>query len=208
MGLPTVEDGGQTWQLDAQEPAYSALSGFADRVRELLLSDPVGEDPNLQASLDDLLGAIYALIFARKLGFTDRTDRPTERGPVAKRAEQLATGTVRVDGKWMAGFHFNSALFRIAAVSHRVLQIVAQCDNGLPKLCEEAGRLHQKWIPGRNWSGAEIQRVNTEVNKLKHRRKGLLQRRRVSYEDGLTAVDELLGLIEAWRTAYTPAHEP
>jgi len=32
---------------------------------------------------------------------------------------------VRTSGNWLAGFHFNSALFRIAATYHRGLKVVS-----------------------------------------------------------------------------------
>jgi hypothetical protein len=54
----------------------------------------------------------------------DRLARSIDIAAAQKRAAQIAGGQLRFDGKWMAGFHFNSALFRIAAVYHRILKIV------------------------------------------------------------------------------------
>lgn len=82
----------------------------------------VKADADMSSCLDEFLGAIYALIFAKQRRFADRVGRPVDPTAYSKRAEQLGRGEVRVDGKWMAGFFFNSAILRISAVYHRSLR--------------------------------------------------------------------------------------
>ena len=113
------------------------LAKTASRIAVLLKLPRAQTNPDLFGCLDDFLGAIYALIFAKQCDFKDRVAIPIELDKVVKRAEQLAAGDVRTDGKWMAGFHFNSALFRMAAAYHRALKVVV----GKPKTKEYAPAL-------------------------------------------------------------------
>src|SRR6266571_4708631 len=94
-------------EIALSEPAYAGLARFARRIADLLRLPGVKTNPEMLGTLDDLLGAIYALIIARERDFTNRTDRRIEIAAVERRAMQLADGRIREDGKWMAGFHFN-----------------------------------------------------------------------------------------------------
>lgn len=107
-------------QIDVSDSDYASLSRSAGGIAKLLDEPKVRADPNLAGSRDDFLGAIYALIVAKQLNFEDRQNRPIEIATVLKRAGEVGEGKVRTDGKWMARFYFNSALFRIAAMYHRV----------------------------------------------------------------------------------------
>jgi hypothetical protein len=189
------------------DPAYKPLFEAAGRIAALLkatTADPLSELPG---TLDDFLGAVYALIFAKQHGFTNRLDRATKIAAVEKLADQISAGRLPTDKKWMAGFHFNSALFRTAAVSHRILQLVVGESDNVPTLCDKAEKRYPKWKPGR-WSSGNVRKVCTEVNKLKHEPKGLHERRNVAYEDALAAVCELLDLMEAWSAALEhPDHD-
>ena len=91
----------------------------------LLDTKDASSNTELFSALDDLLGAVYALVFAHRGGFKERRNQKQELKPPRTRARQLEQGRVRIDGVWMAGFHFNSALYRIAAVYHRALKLVA-----------------------------------------------------------------------------------
>jgi hypothetical protein len=173
------------------DPTYKPLFEAAGRIAALLKATTGKTHSELPACLDDFLGAVYALTFAKQGGFKNRPDRSISIVAVEKLARQMASGQLRTDGKWIAGFHFNSALFRTAAVSHRILQIIVGRDGNVPTLCDEAEKLYPKWSSG------NVRKVCTEVNKLKHKRKALLERRNVAYEDALAAVGELLDLMEA-----------
>jgi len=117
---------------------------YAERISTLLKSPVVAKNSDLEACLDDLLGALYALVFAEQAGFVHRVDRPIEISAVITRAEQVSKGEVRVDGKWIAGFHFNSALYRISATYHRTLKLVIGKDGDIGTLRPNAEELYSQ----------------------------------------------------------------
>lgn len=188
------EKSSPTLTLDLKDPAYCALSKSAGRLGKLLTEPTVSTNPDLAGSLDDLLGAIYALIQAKQQGFTDRAGRPIQIDAVTKRALKIAAGSVRTDGKWIAGFYFNDALFRTAAVYHRVLKIVVGKNAYVPVLLPEAKNLFP------HWKSDKLDIVHSQVNELKHKPCGVHDLRVAGYDDVFAAVDELLALIEAWWT--------
>ena len=100
----------------------------------------------------------------------------------------------------MAGFHFNSALFRIAAAYHRALKVVlaeAQSRDFAPALQPRAAALYRQWN-SKDWSSARNEDVYKEVNHLKHTPKGVYEGRIVQFKDEMDAIEELLDLIESW----------
>lgn len=112
-------------EVDRADPECRRLVGFAARLKKLLDSPKVQTDANLPDALDDLLGAVYARALAKSLGFTDRAiGKQPERDKVQVRAEEVSNGRIRLDGKWMAGFHFNSGILRLSAVYHRALRVI------------------------------------------------------------------------------------
>lgn len=164
MELSTKE-GKQIQQIDLTDTDYATPARAADRIYKQLNVLTVQGDSNLAGSLDDLLGAVYALILAKQRGFANRLDRPIEVAAVERRAGQMANGRVRTDGPWMAGFHFNSALFRTAAVYHGTLKIVARrlaTRDDVPTLRVEVETLYRSWKKSErpsantsNWSTAK-----------------------------------------------------
>jgi hypothetical protein len=100
----------------------------------------------------------------------------------------------------MAGFHFNSALLRLAAVYHRALKILTG-EVGryvyVDTLVKKLNPIYTGWT-GQSWSHANIDRLHDEVNDLKHTPHGLHGGRNVTYAEAAGAVDELLHLFEAW----------
>jgi hypothetical protein len=133
------------------DPTYKPLFDAAGRIAALLRTTTAKPDSELLGSLDDFLGAVYALIFAKQHGFTNRLDRSIKIASVEKLANYISAGKLPTDRKWMAGFHFNSALFRTAAVSHRILQIVVGENDDVPPLCDKAEKLYPKWKPSSLW---------------------------------------------------------
>src|SRR5580704_80905 len=107
--------------------ACQPLFELAGRIATLFSSPQVQASVYMQASLDDLLGAIYSLIYARQHGYAERNHSlgTDDIQNVQVRASDICVSKVRTEGKWTAGYYFNSALFRIAAVYHRVLKTVA-----------------------------------------------------------------------------------
>ncbi|MGH9542247.1 MAG: hypothetical protein ACRD2H_10235 [Terriglobales bacterium] len=188
-----------TLTIDLTDPTYRDLSRSAGRIGKLLTTATVRSDPNLAGSLDDFLGAVYALILAKQYDFTDRAG-PIDIAAVEKRAAQIKAGRVRTNGKWIAGFYFNNALFRTAAAQHRILKIIVGRNDGVPKLRLAAGGLYRKWTQA-EWAHGNLDKVHDQVNELKHQPRGTHDARTVGYADALAAVRELLNVIEAWPAA-------
>jgi hypothetical protein len=108
---------------------------------------------------------------------------------------------VRADGKWTAGYYFNSALFRLAAVYHRALKTIAGKENEeiyIYKLLPTVTEQFQSWT-NEVWEYENSARVYTQVNKLKHKPGGVYAGRAMTFDEAVHATDELLNLIESWR---------
>lgn len=184
-----------TLTIDDDDP----LSSYAGRIKKVLSEPAVSSNPDLAGSLDDFLGAIYALIMAKHHQFQDRTSRPIDIKPVAERAARIASGLVRTDGQWVAGFYFNNTLFRTAAVYHRILKTIVGKDAYVPVLRP----IVQALYPG--WASVKLDLVHSQVNDLKHTPRGIHDQRTVTYSDAVAAAGELLDLIEAWTAANSPS---
>src|ERR1035441_3517129 len=81
--------------LDLSQPTDATLSKCAGRISKLLAAPPVKANSDVESSLDDFLGAVYALILAKHHQFQDRAGRPIDIKPVAQRATRIAAGSVR-----------------------------------------------------------------------------------------------------------------
>lgn len=186
-------------QLDHTDPKFEELCKSADRIANLLSSPKCQANPSLVGALDDLLGAVYALIFARENDFEDRAAKPIEPNVLLTRAGDLAKGKVRTDGKWIAGFHFNSALFRISAIYHRFLKIAVGRDDEVGTLRPLAETLYRQWT-SKNWCNTNVRAVHGQVTDLKHAPRGTYDHRRANagFRNAVLSVGELLDLIEAW----------
>ena len=132
--VESSRNGASISRVDTKNQTFRDVSLYAERIATLLKSPVVAKNSDLEACLDDLLGALYALVFAKQAGFVHRVDRPIEISAVITHAEQVSKGEVRVDGKWIAGFHFNSALYRISATYHRTLKLVIGKDGDIGTL--------------------------------------------------------------------------
>jgi hypothetical protein len=186
------------------------LIGFGQEIANLLTSTKVKQSVYTVATLDDLLGAIHALIL------TFHNDPPFKYRPrkidpqvVLDRARSISKAhKIRMTGKWMAGFHFNSALFRLSAVYHRSLKVVTGQptsrkgignDKDPNSLLSQAKKAYKGWT-GRAWDNGNITRVHGEVNDLKHKSVGIFWGRNVKEVVAISAVKELLGLLKPWES--------
>jgi hypothetical protein len=190
-------------QIALTDSSYKSLATFGGKLATLLENSKIQSDPNAVGVLDDLLGAVYSLILARHHHFEDRTDRPIEIPVVQARALQIQKGDVRIDGKWIAGWHFNSALFRIAAVYHRLLKVSV----GQPETREyvwdlrpRVEALYKHWRRT-EWSSDHVGAIHEEVNVLKHTTQGVHSGRTATFDDALAGIGELIDLAEAWSTS-------
>jgi len=66
VGPPTREESRPYLNLDLTDQKHSALSSYAGRIGKLLKAPAVPPNPDLAGSLDDFLGAVYALILAKQ----------------------------------------------------------------------------------------------------------------------------------------------
>jgi hypothetical protein len=178
--------------LDLTQAREARLAHAASRTATLLKS---ATSPELIAVLVDFLGVIYSLVFANRGGFTDRTNKPIEVSVLKTRAQQLATGHVRMTGTWMAGYHFNSALIRTSAVYHRALKTINNQNATLKTLVPLTKAAYTK-TTGKNWEDTNLELVRGQVNNLKHDADGTYHTRQVTYEQAVTAAEELLTVIE------------
>ena len=194
--LPSI--GFQFAEIDLNERTYRRLARYANRIDKLLAARP--KDHHLRDTLDLFLGAIYALILAKMGGFVDRTKGSTHVPAIKKRAAEVAAGKIRLDGTWMAGFHFNSALFRIASVYHRFLKIVLdrpRTGDTVDVLRPLADKRFREWSQTQ-WSRTQLDWVHGEVTRLKHKADATLIQRRVKFEHAVDSVEEMLKLVEGY----------
>ena len=157
----------------------------------------------MQASLDDLLGAVYSLIYARNHGYDERKQALGEQDmqAVRTRAKDMSDGKVRTDGKWTAGFYFNNSQFRISAVYHRILKIVTGNENKdkvYIKELRKSAKLQYRLWKKLSWADTDLAKVHTEVNNLKHTAGGIYNDRDIQFSQALASLNELLILVEAW----------
>jgi hypothetical protein len=141
MDAQVTEKTASTPSLDLNDPTEARLASCARRIGQLLAAPAVAANADVESSLDDFLGAVYALIQAKKKNFQDRPGRRVKINPVAQRAARIAAGHVKTDGLWIAGFYFNNALFRTAAVYHRILKVATGTDGYVPALQLPEGKI-------------------------------------------------------------------
>lgn len=182
------------------DPEFLRLKEIAGRIARLLGREPHPKE-SLQACLDDLLGAVYSLMYAKHYKFSSRPQALAQKdiGNVLIRARKMALSKLRTEGKWTAGFYLNNALFRTSAVYHRSLKILTENEednNNLGKLVPCAKKLYEeaRKVP---WSNESVEKVHSEVICLKHTSGGISGGRGVQFDTAIKAVDEILEFIEA-----------
>lgn len=181
-------------------PEFHILAGYAARIAALLETPQLQSRTSLLACLDDLLGAVYSLMYAKHHGYQDRPQPlgSADMSNVLVRARDMAHLRIRTEGKWTAGFYFNNALFRTSAVYHRVLKILTgnertRMDVGQLRPIAE-GRFKQG--ASKDWQNEHVREVHKEVNDLKHTSEGIFAGRDVAFDTEVKAVDEILSLVE------------
>jgi hypothetical protein len=181
--------------LNLAEGGDKELARYGARIARLLQSPEAQKNHLLVATLDDFLGAVYALIFARhnEPPFQDRSG-PIEVPVILKRAENVAACTIRTSGTWLAGFHFNSALFRIAAAYHRGLKVVSGKGTSKRVLKGDLLKIVEPAFP--SWRHEKLEHIYREVNDLKHQASGLSHTRKVTWAQPKAGVEELIDLLE------------
>ena len=180
--------------LDFTDSKQKRLAGFAGRIVRLLEKPDVQRNEPLVSVLDDLLGAVYALIAARQENFKGKMGK-SEFAPILDRAKLIATGKPKNSGNWMAGFHFNSAMFRVSAVFDRLPKSLAGCKHG-EACCEHGAAARYQKAKGKAWQMQQLHDIRKEVNAIKHEAIGVYRGRKANLNAGLSAVNQILELTE------------
>jgi hypothetical protein len=126
-------------------------------------------DPEL-AMFSHLVGATHSIRKAVDLstdGYSDEHLLPDFADRVLSTAKEMTSPNSSLDPAWEAGYYFNSAIMRIAAVNERL----------------------GKYIKGDRTDFTP--EVRKEVNRIKHDVEGILHGRKVNFEDALTSLDNL-----------------
>ena len=182
--------------LNLEESKDEKLALYGKRLVKLLRSPQAQKSHYFVATLDDFLGAVYSLVLSQcNVHPFEKRSGQIEIDTVVRRAEDVASGKLRTSGNWMAGFHFNGALFRIAASYHRGLKVVAYKETSKDmrhKLLPDVERAFPAW------RHKNLDDVYDEVNDLKHTAEGKFNFREVDLEGAKAAVEELLELFELW----------
>lgn len=196
---------------DQSGSAYRQLSDCSGRIATLLEKAGIHSQYAFLACLDDLLGAVYSLFHAVYHGYACRPEILTQPdiSSVLLRAKDMNRCEVRTDGKWTAGYYFNGALFRLASVYHRALQIVVGTQGERFEVLLRKTRVWFKSCQGSDWASPALRKVSDEVNGLKHSPQGIFTGRNVAFEDAVQATEELLALLEAFEaTGRKPICDP
>ncbi len=167
---------------------YPPLCDLSRRIATLLEPE-VSAPSEWAACLDDLLGAVYSLFHAIHCDFSERPNAlaPEDIKSVLVRAEDMAQNRVRTEGKWTAGFYFNNALFRIAAVSHRSLKLYTNdAESRMPELVNKARKQYIS-ATGQEWEHGSLRIVCDQVNKLKHTESGIIRGRNAGLKEAIEA---------------------
>jgi hypothetical protein len=122
-----------------------------------------------------LVGAAYSLVQAINLsegGYSDEHDLPEFHTLIRDAALSVADELPSIDPRWEAGYFFNSAILRIAAVNDRLGKYLGDRRDLTPA-------------------------VRQEVNRLKHDVPGILHGRHVDLPGAIRALDALIRALLA-----------
>jgi hypothetical protein len=182
--------------LNLDDLKDSGWASYGKRIVKLFRSSKAQNNHYFVATLDDFLGAIYALALSQcNVHPFVRRSGPIEIDTVIQRAEDIADGRLRTSGNWMAGFHFNGGLFRIAASYHRGLKVVSNQEKSRDM---RGGLLPAVEAAFPKWKHQNLDDAYDEVNDLKHTAEGKFNFREVDLGGAKAAVEELLELFELW----------
>ena len=143
------------------------------------------------------IGAVFCASEAKRCGFADRINHPNrwsvELSEALSAARQLAVRRRPATSTWLSVVHFNSALHRIDAGYERVVKYVSGCNSSNFEDLARAARNAR--IPATTialWRKIRKQ----EVNRLKHEIGGALSGQRISFQDMLKSLDDLVYVLE------------
>jgi len=144
---------------------------------------------DLLAVLDYAAGALLCLMEAERCGFKEREEpcAPNYQDRVATLIREMQAGGRPQADFWIAGWHFNSALVRIAASYDRAKGVFRQRqrNQGAPRK------------PDVQHDHTRIDKIRKEVDSLKHVPTGNAEGRAVRFQEALVGLEELIDFITA-----------
>lgn len=169
------------------------LAACCRSIHTLLLELP--SDIAIIDTLDYLLGAAYGLLEANKAGFQDRPQAHPEEyaAYVVQYADIIAHGK-KPQNIWLAGYHFNSGIQRLAAVFDRFSLLLGQSSyvKATPRMTAVRGA-------EKNWD--KWHSVYREVNAFKHRPDGRGRGRTVTFADAVEGIEQAIQAFTAKKAA-------
>lgn len=124
-----------------------------------------------------LLGAVFSLENAISLNYEDRTGENLPRNYIEelrKIAKRIELNEELEEREWLAGYYFDSAVQRLAALNERV----------------------SKYIFGKKQDISSV--IRREVNRMKHDIEGILSGRTANVEDALKASLNIAELLKKY----------
>jgi hypothetical protein len=149
----------------------ATLSSLAKRLESLI---PRNDDEI--ALVGFLVGAIHSLREATQIsdkGYSDEHLDPTYSKILMKEINTLAKGNDVSDSIWLAGYFFNSGLYRISALNERI----------------------DKYLGTQADLATDVRR---EINRFKHDVEGVLGGRKVTMDDALAGLEKLVQSLETF----------
>jgi len=175
--------------LEGKTGATLTLADLSKRLAQEL--DDLPEDDAVIDVFDYLAGAIFSLQNSARFPFLNRKSKQLaiSKKTLSQYLSQIPEGK-SPNRWWVCGYYVNSAMLRIADCYDRIPKMISKKKKG------KAHELMQSTWPDAsryaNWRA-----VYEEANKLKHEAAGLALGRRVSRDEVMSALNEIVLLLEA-----------
>lgn len=178
------------------------LGEYGQLLHEFLVELP--EHEAITDTLDYILGALYGLTHANRVGFADRLTKYVSvyRPHLADYALKVPKSEA-VNALWTAGFYFNSGIQRLASAFDRIPRLLgAQMKKRVGEKVQSTSAKERMAEVNPHPCG-EWETVYDEVNAFKHSPEGRAAGRTVTMNDALLAFGQMLTLLSDSRAALT-----
>jgi hypothetical protein len=178
---------------------HDRLAACCRSIHTLLLDLP--SDLAIVDTLDYLLGATYGLLKARKASFRNRPQAHLQHyeAHVAEYALNIACDK-KPHHLWLAGYHFNSGIQRLAAVFDRFSLLLGQ---GGDKPARE--RMRAAVGPQPRWN--KWFAAYKEINAFKHGVEGRGRGRELTFDDAVKGIEQAVQAFEAHKPALKTRYD-
>lgn len=159
----------------------------AEKLSELVLALSYGR---FGALLDLTIGGLASFIEAQRLKYDNREDPlpPEYYKKLSERTKKMASGTLPQHGRWLSGYYFNSGLMRLGAAREQIRKLLCVLD-------KQKNEAERKLSP--SLVDTAIDELYQEYNQLKHDLLGLSGGRRVTFEQAVEALADLVEVLDA-----------